>query len=238
MYRIPCAPSRSSRIFRILVRMHGFKIWFEFFRFVWPRRLRRLRIHRGCECVNDFPNASKVSINGLPIRREHRTAHTFHFSEQVFHLLGVVDKRPLESCKPLSRARDRGKMLDSPTAQKANQWGRLGLMRYYPREIKKDSPPVGWPRTRKMIYLGDSDEPRCVIIKCLQNRLHPHDIDVFDCPRIRIRRVIDCSGAHIRDPFSFRCEFLHVMVSKGKHKMSSFDIPSPGLQRSSVSSIW
>lgn len=89
-----------------------------------------------------------------------------------------------------------------------------------------DKPPVCWSRTCEAIYLGGGDESRRVIIKRLRNGLQPGEIDEFDCPRIRIKRVIDRTGAHA---LSFQGRPIHIIVSQGEHEMSSLDAPSPGL---------
>ena len=60
-------------------------------------------------------------------------------------------------------------IFDSPTAQKAIQWGKLGLvsLQIILLGTTGRSPPVNRPRTREAIHLVDSDEPRCIVINCL-----------------------------------------------------------------------
>jgi len=72
-------------------------------------------------------------------------------------------------------------------------------MRQYLFGVMTDKPPVRWTRTREAIYLGDSDESRRIVIKCLRNGLRPGEIDEFNCPRIRIERNITPPGRHSRD---------------------------------------
>ena len=59
-------------------------------------------------------------------------------------------------------------------------------MRRYLFEMMTDKPPIRWTRTRETIYLGDSDESRRIVVKCLRNGLQPGEINEVDCPRIRI----------------------------------------------------